>query len=84
MSHYLSPYRKLIICAKWALFSNPITYIPYSTYYKPMIYYKPTPLFRADVRRSPAGLYYILYGIVACCVGGSKGWEDQRVAECSI
>ncbi len=26
MSNCLSPYRKLIICAKWALFSNPITY----------------------------------------------------------
>ncbi len=26
MSNYLSPYRKLITCAKWALFSNPITY----------------------------------------------------------
>ncbi len=30
MSNYLSPYRKLIICAKWALFSNPITYGHYA------------------------------------------------------
>ncbi len=39
MSNYLSPYRKLIICAKWALFSNPITYnimMPYSEYYTPI------------------------------------------------
>ncbi len=41
-SHFLQ-----VLTCSWSIkyYYNNYKYIPYSTYYKPMMYYKPTPLF---------------------------------------